>query len=121
MAQKGAPAGKPVRVEYSVTYDLAKQSGTLTRGEIALGKAVAQLTGTYDAHGTPTSINMKLEGPSMLVDDLEAMLPAVGVTLPPESELEGGTRRDKFQDCRTGRQTGDNRHGASGELYAGWL
>lgn len=97
VAQKGAPAGKPVRVEYSVTYDLAKQSGTLTRGEIALGKAVAQLTGTYDAHGTPTSINMKLEGPSMLVDDLEAMLPAVGVTLPPKSELKGGTVAINFK------------------------
>ena len=34
---------------------------------------------------------MKLDGQDMPVDDLEAMLPAVGVTLPPKSQLKGGT------------------------------
>jgi AsmA protein len=96
VVQKGSPAGKPVQLKYSVTYDLAKQAGTLTQGEIGLGKAVAQLTGTYDAHATPTSINMKLDGQGMPVDDLEAMLPAVGVTLPPKSELKGGTVATNF-------------------------
>jgi AsmA protein len=56
-----------------------------------MGKAVSHLTGTYDAHGKVTSINMKLNGPSMPVDDLEAMLPALGVVLPPKATLKGGT------------------------------
>jgi AsmA protein len=96
VVQKGAPAGRPVQVKYSVTYDPAKQTGTITQGEIALGKAVEQITGTYDAHATPTSINMKLDGQGMPVDDLEAMLPAIGVTLPPKSELKGGTVATHF-------------------------
>jgi AsmA protein len=96
VVQKGAPAGRPVQVKYSVTYDLAKQTGAITQGEIALGKAVEQITGTYDAHATPTSINMKLDGQGMPVDDLEAMLPAIGVTLPPKSELKGGTVATHF-------------------------
>src|SRR5207245_1266612 len=45
----------------------------------------------YDAHGKVTSINLKLNGPNMPVDDLEAMLPAVGVILPPRATLKGGT------------------------------
>ncbi|MFZ0199090.1 MAG: AsmA family protein [Candidatus Sulfotelmatobacter sp.] len=96
VVQKGSPAGRPVQVKYSVTYDLAKQTGTITQGEIALGKAVEQITGTYDAHANPTSINMKLDGQGMPVDDLEAMLPAIGVTLPPKSELKGGTVATHF-------------------------
>jgi AsmA protein len=88
---KGSPAGKTVELKYSVTHNLATQTGTLTEGEVAMGKAVAHLSGTYDAHGTTTSINMKLTGAGMPVDDLEAMLPAVGVTLPPGSQLKGGT------------------------------
>ena len=88
---KGSPAGKPVELQYSVTHNLAKQEGTLTGGELAMGKAVAHLSGTYDAHGATTSINMKLNGQGMPVDDLEAMLPAVGVVLPPKSQLKGGT------------------------------
>jgi len=34
---------------------------------------------------------LKLNGESMPVDDLEAMLPALGVILPPKSTLKGGT------------------------------
>ena len=91
VVQKGSPAGKPVQLQYSVTHNLAKQEGTLTQGEVTMGKAVAHLSGTYDAHGATTHVNMKLSGQGMPVDDLEAMLPAVGVVLPPKSQLKGGT------------------------------
>jgi AsmA protein len=90
VVQKGSPAGRPVDVTYSVVHNLAKQDGSLTQGDIAMGKAVAHLTGTYDAHGNVTSINMKLNGQGMPVDDLEAMLPALGVVLPPKASLKGG-------------------------------
>jgi AsmA protein len=80
-----------VHLQYAATYDLATQNGTITQGDISLGKALAHLTGTYDAHATPTSVNMKLNGQGLPVDDLEAVLPAVGVTLPSGSQLKGGT------------------------------
>ena len=88
---KGAPSGKPLQVNYAVTYDLAKQTGTLTQGDVTAGKAVAHLSGTYDTRGTTTTVNLKLDGQNMPVDDLEAILPAVGVILPPSSKLKGGT------------------------------
>jgi AsmA protein len=88
---KGSPAGKPLQLNYAVTYDLAKQTGTLTQGDVTAGKAVSHLTGTYDTHGTTTTVNLKLNGQNMPVDDLEAILPAVGVILPPSSKLKGGT------------------------------
>lgn len=90
VVQKGSPAGKPVELTYTAVHNLAKETGSLTQGDITMGKAVAHLTGTYDAHGKVTSINMKLNGPGMPVDDLEAMLPAVGVMLPPKASLKGG-------------------------------
>jgi AsmA protein len=55
-----------------------------------MGKAVAHLSGTYDAHDAVTSINLKLSGQGMPVDDLEAMLPALGVILPPKATLKDG-------------------------------
>jgi AsmA protein len=91
VVQKGSPAGKPVELTYAVVHSLAKESGTITQGDVAMGKAVAHLTGSYDAHGKVTSVNLKLNGPGMPVDDLEAMLPALGVVLPPKSTLKGGT------------------------------
>jgi AsmA protein len=90
VVKKGSPAGKPVQVDYTVNFDLVKQTGTIPKCEIAMGKAVAHLDGTYDAHGKVTSVNLKLNGQRMPVDDLEAMLPALGVVLPPKSQLKGG-------------------------------
>jgi AsmA protein len=90
VVQKGQPAGRPVEVRFAMVHDLVKQTGEITQGDVSMGKAVAHLTGTYDAHGKVTSVNLKLNGRSMPVDDLEAMLPAVGVILPPKATLKGG-------------------------------
>lgn len=91
VAQKGSPAGRPVDVKFSVVDNLAKQTGDITQCDVSMGKAVAHLTGNFDTHGKVTVVNLKFNGPSMPVDDLEAMLPALGVTLPPKAELKGGT------------------------------
>ena len=91
LVQSGAPAGRPVQVKYAVQHELHSQSGTLTEGDIAMGKAVAQMTGTYQIQGETAQVNMKLNAQNMPVDDLEAMLPALGVVLPSGSRLSGGT------------------------------
>ncbi len=96
VVKKGSPAGRTVEVQYEATYNLKTVSGSIVRGEIKLGNAVANLSGTYDAHGKVTSINMKLTGQGMPVDDLEAMLPAVGIVLPSGSQLKGGTLNLNF-------------------------
>jgi len=36
-----------VEVKYTTEYDLQKEAGTLTQGDISIGKALAKLTGTY--------------------------------------------------------------------------
>jgi AsmA protein len=91
VVQKGSPAGKPVKLTFALAHDLVKQTGQLTQGDVAMGKAVAHLTGTYDAHTPVTGVNLKLIGQGMPVDDLEAMLPAAGVVLPPKATLKGGS------------------------------
>ncbi len=90
VVQKGSPAGKPVNVKFAIVDHLAKQTGEITQCDISMGKALARLTGTFDLHGKVTSVNLKLNGQNMPVDDLEAMLPAVGVILPPKATLKGG-------------------------------
>ena len=91
VVQKGAPAGEPVTVTFAVTDNLLKETGEITQGDIAMGKATAHLTGTFDTHGKVTTVDLKLNGDSMPVESLEAMLPAVGVVLPPKATLKSGT------------------------------
>jgi len=90
VVKKGSPAGRPVDVKFAAVHDLANDTGNITQGDIAMGKAIAHLTGSYNAHGKITTVNLKLNGQNMSVDDLEAMLPALGVVLPPKATLKGG-------------------------------
>jgi AsmA protein len=91
MSPKGSPAPKPINVKYAANVDLDKQAGTLTQGDVAIGKAMAHLTGGFQTQGETQVVNMRLNAPDMPVDELEAMLPAFGVVLPSGSKLEGGT------------------------------
>ena len=91
LVPKGSPAGVPVQFVFAVEHDLKQESGKVVQGDVAIGKALAKLTGTYNMHGETTSIHTKLNGQAMPVDDLEGMLPALGVVLPTGSKLKGGT------------------------------
>jgi AsmA protein len=58
---------------------------------VEIGKALAHLTGTFKTVGETQVLNMKLNAPDMPVEELETMLPALGVVLPSGSQLKGGT------------------------------
>ena len=91
LAEKGSPAGRPLQVKYFIDYIPSKESGIVKEGNISAGRAHAQMPGTFQSQGTTTAINMKLDGDGMPVDDVEAVLPAIGLVLPPNSKLQGGT------------------------------
>jgi AsmA protein len=91
LSPKGKPASKPVALKYATTYNLQKESGQLTQGDVSVGKAIAKLSGTYDTHGTAAVLNMKLNADNMPVEDLQTLLPALGIELPKGSSLQGGT------------------------------
>jgi AsmA protein len=88
---KGSPAPKTVVIKHTVDVDLDKQSGNLTQGDVEIGKAVAHLTGAFKTEHETQVLNMKLNAPNMPVEELQAMLPALGVVLPSGSQLKGGT------------------------------
>lgn len=91
LVPKGSPSGVPVQVVFEVDHDLKNISGRIVQGNFAIGKATAKLTGTYEMKAETTSIQTRLDGQAMPVDDLEALLPALGVILPSGSKLKGGS------------------------------
>jgi AsmA protein len=90
LSPKGTPAQKPVAMKYATNYNLQRETGQLTQGDVSIGKASAKLSGTYDLHGPTAVLNMKLHADNMPVEDLETLLPALGVELPKGSSLQGG-------------------------------
>jgi AsmA protein len=91
LSPKGSPAARNVVIKHTVDVDLDHESATLVQGDIYIGKALAHLTGTYKTLGDTQVVSLNLNAPSMPVEELEAMLPALGIMLPTGSRLQGGT------------------------------
>jgi len=96
LVRGGGPAREPLSFDYASSLDLERQSGTLTRGDIHVGKSLAKLTGNYDTRGETPVVHMKLRAEGLPVDDIESALPAAGVSLPSGSSLQGGTATAKL-------------------------
>ena len=91
LTRSGGPAKAPVTVDYATDYDLAKQAGVLSRGDIHTGKSTAHLSGNYNTQGQSTLVHLKLNGSALPIADIEGLLPALGVVLPAGAGLQGGT------------------------------
>lgn len=91
LVKGGSPAKKTVQFDFDLVDNLSTRSGTLQRGDLHIGTAVASLTGTFQREGQATVLNAMLSGSNMPVPELETMLPALNVVLPAGSSLKGGT------------------------------
>ncbi len=92
LAKDGVPSAKPVQLQFTVTQNQQAMSGEVQQAVLTLGSATAvNVSGTYQTSGPTTTLNLKVVGNSMSINELEAFLPAVGVHLPQGSRLQGGT------------------------------
>lgn len=91
LAKNGKPAAKPVGIDFALSHDAGKRATLLQRGDVRIGNAKAQLSGTFRAEGSSNLVNVKLSAPAMAIDELTPMLPALDIVLPRGSSLQGGT------------------------------
>jgi len=91
LAKGGAPAKKPVDVNYSIAANLAAETGEVRDIAVTTGSVAAHVNGTYAMKEDATVLDLHLSAPNLPIDQLEELLPAVGVTLPSGSSLRGGT------------------------------
>lgn len=91
LVRNGSPANQPVTINYASDYDMRSQAGTLTRGDVHTGRSTVGVNGTYDLRGVSPLLHLRLNGNNLPIEDVEGLLPAVGVVLPAGSSLKGGT------------------------------
>ena len=96
LVKTGTPAARPFELDFTVAHNLRKQSGTIHRGDLHFGSAVASLTGDYSLASEPASVHVNFSGPKMPVTELAAFLPAMDVVLPAGSSLQTGTLSAKL-------------------------
>jgi len=91
LAKGGSPAPEPVKMDYTISNDLATRKGRVSDLSIHAGSATAHLTGTYQAAPKGMTMDLHMSAPDLPVDQIEKLLPAFGVQLPSGSGLKGGT------------------------------
>ena len=87
----GSPAPKPVELSYNVVHTFKTSQGQVQDLAVKTGSVATHVSGTYDVSTADPALNLKLVGQSLPVDELQALLPALGVKLPNGSVLRGGT------------------------------
>jgi len=91
LVKNGSLADGPVAVDYASNYNLKEQAGQLTKGLIHLWKSAVALRGNYDLKPASPLLHMNVDAANVPVQDIESVLPALGVVLPSGSKLESGT------------------------------
>jgi AsmA protein len=91
IATAGSPVKQQIEFDFAVDHDRSRQAGSLTKGDVHIGKAVAAITGRYDLHGDSPVIDLALSAPNIPGSELAPVLPAFDVVLPSGTSLSGGT------------------------------
>jgi AsmA protein len=91
LARTGHPANDPVDIDYSLTTNLATEAGAVNDIALHAGSIAAHVKGTYQINPDGAVLDLHLSAPGLPVDEVERLLPAVGITLPSGSSLHGGT------------------------------
>ena len=86
-----APASTPIGMDINASYLLADKLATLSNSQLHLGKSTASINGTVNLKAASPKVDAKVDATSLAVGDIEGVLPAVAVVLPPGAKLEGGT------------------------------
>jgi AsmA protein len=90
LARHGHPAADPVDIDYLIAANLATESGAVNDITLHAGSIAAHVKGTYQISPGGAVLDLLLSAPGLPVDQLEKLLPAVGITLPSGSSLQGG-------------------------------
>ena len=85
----GQPAKPAVALDYKSDYELDSQTGTIN-ANLHTGNSLTNASGTLNNKGEDMLANLKIQGKNMPVNDVEGLLPALGVILPAGTSLQGG-------------------------------
>jgi len=91
LLRNGSPTPKPVDIDFNLSDNLSSRTGRVNDLAIVTGGVGAHIAGTFRHDGVEPVLNLHLSAPNLPVDQVEQLLPSVGVTLPSGSRLAGGT------------------------------
>ena len=92
----GKAAPYPLDVNYQIGYSRKGNSGQVSDLAIHTGAVAIHIKGTYQFAANAPVFDLKLLAQSVPIDGLQALMPAVGATLPNGAVLKGGMLSANF-------------------------
>ena len=92
----GKAAPHPIDVSYQVGHSLKGDSGQVSDLALQTGAVAIHINGTYQLATNDPVFDLKLLAQSVPIDGLQALFPAIGVKLPNNAILKGGTLSANF-------------------------
>jgi AsmA protein len=92
----GKPAPYPLDVTYQAVHSLKTNSGQVADLALQTGAVAIHISGTYQLAANVPVFDLKLLAQSVPIDGLQAIMPAVGIKLPNNATLKGGTLSANF-------------------------
>jgi AsmA protein len=92
----GKTAPYPLDVTYQVVHSLNNNSGQVSDFVFQTGAIAIHIKGDYQLTANVPIFDLKLLAQSVPLNDLQALMPAVGVKLPNGATLSGGTLSANF-------------------------
>lgn len=91
LASKGLPAKQPVDIDYAIADNLNTRQGTVSDIAVHTGSVAVHVNGSFRFTPQALDLNLHLSAPGLPIEQLEQLLPVVGIRLPSGSSLQGGT------------------------------
>jgi AsmA protein len=92
----GKAAPHPLDIHYQVVHSLMDSRGQVSDLALQTGAVAIHIKGTYRIAANVPVFDLKLLAQSVPIDGLQALMPAVGVKLPNDAVLKGGTLSANF-------------------------
>jgi AsmA protein len=92
----GRTAPHPLDIHYQVGHSLKGNSGQVSDLALLTGAVAIHIKGTYQLAANVPVFDLKLLAQSVPIDGLQALMPAIGVKLPNDAVLKGGTLSANF-------------------------
>jgi AsmA protein len=91
LAPSGSPAQLPVDIDYALSENLVSRQGTVSDIGIHAGTATVHTNGSFQVTPQAFVLNLHTSAPGLPIDQVESLLPIVGIRVPSGSSLKGGT------------------------------
>jgi AsmA protein len=90
---RSAPLPKAVSITHSLEVGMGKDTGAVAikNADIAIGRAHLLAAGNLQTVGTGATVDLKVHGSKMPLDDLQPLLTVLKVDLPKHAHFRGGT------------------------------